>query len=141
MGTDADSEHDLIMLGLRTGKPFNLSTLSVCFQNTRGCKWLTSRLEEHEGELYFGEASALLHDALLDDPKPYRKDVKVLLGNLLHWASVAVPERFALDSPQHSQRIRLRNLGGSKKRQQGKGAKQIQKLNNRRAKLRSRSDG
>lgn len=65
-------------------------------------------LTKHENhELYFGEASVLLHNVLLNDPKPYRKEVKELLGNLLRWIEILKYEEICVDRPKHSQRIRL----------------------------------
>lgn len=36
-------------------------------------------------EASFGKYSSLLHDALLDDPKPFRKRVKELVSNMFNW--------------------------------------------------------
>jgi len=101
-----NSHHDFSMLGLIPKSGFDKSKLHDSFQEARCCRWLTARLRERE-QLYFGEASEMLHSALLEDPKPYRKDVKALVSNLFTWSSVVLPETFVLDSPQHSQRLRL----------------------------------
>ena len=46
-----------------------------------------------------------LHNALITDPKPYRKDVKQLLSNLLQMIiAIDMPE-IGVDRPNHSQRI------------------------------------
>lgn len=67
--------------------------------------WLLDQLEEKNGEIYFGELSARLHNALVTDPKPYRKDVKALLANLLQMiVSLDMPE-VGVDRPHHSQRV------------------------------------
>ena len=57
--------------------------------------------------MYFGQLTAELHDALVEDPKPYRKDVKTLLANLLAWAQTLRMEEVVIDKPSHSQRARL----------------------------------
>lgn len=103
---DENARHDLLLLSLGSGQPVTRE-LGVSFQNTSCCKWLTAKLVQHSGQLYFGEASELLHDALLEDPKPYRKDVKTLVHNLFSWARLTLPHIFVVDCPQHSQRIRL----------------------------------
>ena len=70
--------------------------------------WLLNTLGEHDGELYFGELTALLHSALVEDPKPYRKDVKQLLSNLLTLIVIWEMPEIIVDRPNRSQRIRLR---------------------------------
>ena len=57
--------------------------------------------------MYFGQLTAELHDALVEDPKPYRKDVKTLLANLLAWTQALRMEEVVIDKPSHSQRVRL----------------------------------
>ena len=49
--------------------------------------------------MYFGQLTAELHDALVEDPKPYRKDVKTLLANLLAWAQGLRMEEVVIDKP------------------------------------------
>jgi hypothetical protein len=41
----------------------------------------------------FGYLSSQLHEALLDDPAPYRKDVKYFVGILFEWMA-CMPECF-----------------------------------------------
>ena len=45
--------------------------------------WLLQTLMESGGEIYFGELSAKLHNSLVSDPKPYRKDVKIMLAQFV----------------------------------------------------------
>ena len=67
--------------------------------------WLIDQLTEKDGEIYFGELSARLHNSLVIDPKPYRKDVKRLLSNFLQLiVSLNMPE-VGVDRPSYSQRI------------------------------------
>ena len=70
--------------------------------------WLLNALNEHGKELYFGELSSLLHSALIEDPRPYRKDVKLLLSNLLSLIEALKMDEIIVDQPRHSQRVRLR---------------------------------
>ena len=67
--------------------------------------WLLDQLIEKNGEIYFGELSSKLHNALVTDPKPYRKDVKVLLSNLLQMIVALDMSEVGVDRPNHSQRI------------------------------------
>ncbi len=49
-------------------------------------KWLKGQLLKEESKsLRFGAISSRLHDALLNDPKPYRKEVKDFQVNLFNW--------------------------------------------------------
>ena len=71
--------------------------------------WLLNLLESEGGEVYFGRVSSLLHDNLLDDPVPYRSEVKKLVSNIYSWIELLTPHRISLivDTPNHSQRISL----------------------------------
>ena len=70
--------------------------------------WLLSKLKEHEGCMYFGAITQELHNALISDPKPYRKDVKLMLSNLLDLIEVLQMEEVVIDRPNYSQRVRLK---------------------------------
>lgn len=70
--------------------------------------WLLQTLKESGGEIYFGELSAKLHNTLVSDPKPYRKDVKVMLANLLSLIEKLEMEDIEIDRPNYSQRIKLK---------------------------------
>lgn len=70
-------------------------------------RWLVSTLKENGGCLFFGELSQKLHSSIVSDPKPYRKDVKQLLANLLSWIQILNVSDVIVDRPNHSQRIRL----------------------------------
>ena len=69
--------------------------------------WLLNILEKKGGESYFGELSSELHNALVEDPKPYRKDVKVLLSNLLNLIEKWSMSEIVIDRPNYSQRVRI----------------------------------
>jgi len=58
---------------------------------------------------YFGGVTAALHNTLVNDPKPYRKEVKDLLANTLGWIKALDINEIAIDTPNHSQRIRIVN--------------------------------
>lgn len=70
--------------------------------------WLIETLKENNGCIYFGELSAKLHDALVTDPKPYRREVKKMLANLLLLVETLKMEEIEIDRPNYSQRIRLK---------------------------------
>jgi len=80
-----DIEHDLNLLGL---DDFNvdIDILRSKFEDLKIIKWLKNQLEEEDSKsLRFGKISSLLHDALLNDPRPYRKEVKDFQVNLFDW--------------------------------------------------------
>lgn len=56
---------------------------------------------------YFGAITAELHNTLINDPRPYRKEVKELLSNMLGWIQELGMDEFVIDVPNHSQRIRI----------------------------------
>lgn len=54
--------------------------------NSRLLKWLQGIINTSSQEyISFGYITKKLHDAIVTDPKPYRKDIKVLVNNLLSW--------------------------------------------------------
>lgn len=77
------------------------------FRWSRAYLWMLKTLSENGGCLYFGEMSSYLHKSLVEDPRPYRKDVKNLLANMLNIASQLDMDEVIIDRPKHSQRIRL----------------------------------
>lgn len=78
----------------------------LSFQNSKPLIWLKNLLIENGDEMYFGEISANLHNALIADPRPYRKDVKIYLQNILNWIETLEIQDFVIDRPNYSQRIR-----------------------------------
>lgn len=69
--------------------------------------WLLNLIKEQDSqEMYYGVVTAALHRALLNEPKPYRKEVKQLLSNLLAWIDELEINELQIDRPNHSQRIR-----------------------------------
>ena len=48
-----------------------------------------------------------LHNAMVSDPKPYRRDVKNMLANLLLLIEKLDMEEIVIDRPNYSQRVRI----------------------------------
>ncbi len=69
--------------------------------------WLLTTIKESDDGLYFGVLSQKLHNALISDPKPYRRDVKLMLINLLNLVEKLEMEEVIIDRPNYSQRVRL----------------------------------
>lgn len=98
----ADIDHDLSLLGLDS-LPIKFEKLRVQFECSKPFCWFKNAVGE---EIYFGELTAILHNSLKDDPRPYRKDVKSLLQNMINWIQVLSSDMFIVDRPKNSQRIR-----------------------------------
>jgi hypothetical protein len=103
--------HDLSLLGMRkldSFKQLHLEDVAKRFRQTRAFNWLANILNNSsDGEMYFGELTAVLDQVLADDPKPYRKSIKVLLANLLAWVQVLPETGMEVDRPRFSQRVFL----------------------------------
>ncbi len=82
--------------------------LKSCLRWSSCYLWLLRQLADNNGELYFGELSVRLHDSIIADPKPFRKDIKLLLSNLLQLISELDMPEINIDRPNHSQRVSLR---------------------------------
>lgn len=102
-----DALHDLSLIGMTETESIDRTKLERLFRKSAIYKWLVKLLESNNGECYFGRLSAELHAALADDPVPQRRDVKVLLQNLLEWVGILEIKEISIDRPNHSQRIRL----------------------------------
>ena len=103
-------QHDLQLLGIPKNA-ISLESLAQAFRQTRSFSWLYNILDK-EGSLSFGGLTAALHNSLLDDPCPYRRDVKQLVSNLFFWAEND-PEIFGVSQPRHSKVIKLLRLDHS----------------------------
>ena len=84
------------------------SVLKEAFRWSNAYLWLLNMLRENDGCLFFGTITEKLHNALVSDPKPYRKDVKQLLANLLCMIDTLQMDEIMIDRPNFSQRVSLR---------------------------------
>lgn len=96
--------HDLDLFGLKAGHS-SLENAIGSFQTTKAFAWLGEEVKK-QGSISFGGLSKALHDALLDDPSPYRTQVKHLVAILFTWAE-RCPDSFEISRPRHSQVISL----------------------------------
>jgi HKD family nuclease len=87
--------------------PASIKTIKDCFLCSNCYLWLKKVLSENNGCLYFGALAELLHNTLFSDPKPYRKDVKEYLANLLSWIEFFEIDTIKIDRPNYSQRVQL----------------------------------
>lgn len=107
LNSNADLSHDLSLLGINIKDLENRQLIKTRIGLSTPYKWLKNTLNENNGELNFGTLSARLHECLADDPRPYRRDVKKILQNLLTWVSHFCGDEILVDQPNYSQRIRL----------------------------------
>ena len=83
------------------------SDIAEAMRSAKCYLWLLDLVKKQAPkEIYFGAATAALHNDLLNDPKPYRKEVKQLLSNLLIWINELEISELLVDRPKHSQRVR-----------------------------------
>jgi hypothetical protein len=99
--------HDLSLLCISESEANDLTVLRSSFRDSKIFRWFYAAMRAQEGGCYFGKATAILHDQLFDDPKPYRQEVKGLLANLLSWIDGLELEEIKIDRPNHSQRITI----------------------------------
>ena len=85
----------------------NISEFKDTFRWSNSYLWLVTVLEENDGCLYFGSITEKLHNSLVSDPKPYRRDVKHMLTNLLNLIERLHMDEVVIDQPNYSQRVRL----------------------------------
>lgn len=69
--------------------------------------WISIQINSKPNkEIYFGELSARLHEALKDDPTPYRSEIKNYLQNIVSYLSKTQTD-IKIDRPNYSQRFFL----------------------------------
>ena len=86
----------------------NIDKFKESFRWSNVYLWLLTTLKENDGCLYFGTLSEKLHNTLVSDPKPYRRDVKQMLANLLRLIEELNMEEIVIDRPNYSQRVSLK---------------------------------
>ena len=76
------------------------------FRNLDIYKWFINKIKsKDENFFYYGELSALIHNSLFDDPKPFRKDIKTLQTIFFNYIDFLKLEEFKIERPNHSQKI------------------------------------
>ena len=103
----AESKSDASLLSLPSGL-YDRQVIARRFSETKIFSLLKSLLEAEGGEIYFGALTAAIHNHLMEDPAPYRRDVKIIVKNLYSWVSYLGEHlSMVVDRPNHSERIRL----------------------------------
>lgn len=96
---------DIEFLDLKEG--WQEEDIRNAFLISRPYIWLKRLVSDNEKEMYFGKITEKLHEILVNDPRPYRKEVKELLANLLQWIQDLGIDEVLVDRPNHSQRVRV----------------------------------
>ena len=90
----------------------NFNNSKVDLKKNKAYQWLYRSLENTKNkERFFGELTSLLHDKLVEDPKPYRSSIKELLDDFLKYLKVHKDSNITFDEPNYSKRIFI-NLKG-----------------------------
>lgn len=99
---------DLSLLGVLNGK-FSNVLLAELFISTKIFSWVYSTIKKNGGTLSFGGLTAALHSALLENPAPYRKEVKVLVQNLYSWIKLVGVKATGVEvfKPNYSEILRI----------------------------------
>jgi hypothetical protein len=93
--TDEILEHDSEILGMDLVSEVDLVALKNSFEQSFPFRWLCRQLDQEDKKtsrgLNFGKLSSLMHNHMLDDPKPYRREVKDLVSNIFDWVEFLGP--------------------------------------------------
>jgi len=101
--------HDLELFGLSKSN-INEKNLKQAFETSKIFLWLLNYLKKTKNhEIYFGNLSSVIHQSLLDDPKPYRKEIKDLQINLYSFLKRFNFEKIIIDKPNISERIKFKD--------------------------------
>ncbi len=99
---------DLSLLGALSFEPSNKLLIEL-FINTKIFKWVYSIVKNNNGSLRFGGVTDALHNALFEDPAPYRSEVKKLVQNLYSWIRLAGSQSTGMEiyQPNHTEILRI----------------------------------
>ncbi|WP_369157186.1 phospholipase D family protein [Candidatus Thiodiazotropha sp. LNASS1] len=97
--------HDFDLLSLDIDA-LTAGSLRSGFKRTRLYLWVISQLRQNQ-EMNFGAFSQALHNALLDDPTPYRKEVKEFIATLFAWLEL-LSDEFEVTQHRKTSSVRLK---------------------------------
>jgi len=75
------------------------------FRASKAMRWLR-HLVQTSGDLRFGALSAAMHGVLLDDPVPYRSDVKKMVASIFEWVEFIDDPSLRIIPHRHTKSIR-----------------------------------
>tara|TARA_Y100000816_G_scaffold114134_1_gene79907 strand:- start:438 stop:1415 length:978 start_codon:yes stop_codon:yes gene_type:complete len=101
-----DLIHDRSLLNINSQDDLSLETIKLNFVNLDLYKWFIKQIKNKNNKSFsFGELSALIHNSLFDDPKPYRKEIKNLQANFIKFLEILKFENIKIERPKYSQVI------------------------------------
>jgi len=103
---DNDFRHDYQLFELDIDD-ISDAILKKKFRSSRVYAWLR-RIVDDNSSINFGGITQALHSALLDDPKPYRKDVKSFVEILFSWMAF-LEDEFILQKYKRTTSVSLIN--------------------------------
>ena len=105
-----DLIHDKSLLNINSDDDLSLETIRLNFVNLDLYKWFIKQIKNKDNKSFsFGELSALIHNSLFDDPKPYRKEIKNLQANFFKFLEILKFENLKIERPNYSQVITYLN--------------------------------
>jgi phosphatidylserine/phosphatidylglycerophosphate/cardiolipin synthase-like enzyme len=77
------------------------------FKKSKAYRWLKNQLIDNNSDrdLGFGKISSLIHDALTDDPIPYRSEIKEIQANLYKYISLYAMDEIEIYVPGRKSEI------------------------------------
>ena len=101
-----DLVHDKSLLNINNLDNVSLEIIKSNFVNLNLYKWFIKEIKNKDNKSFsFGELSALIHNSLFDDPKPYRKEIKSLQAIFIKFLEVLKFENIKIERPNYSQVI------------------------------------
>lgn len=101
-----DIIHDTSLLNIKNQNDLSLEILKSNFINLDLYKWFIKQIKNKDSQSFsFGELSALIHNSLFDDPKPYRKEIKNLQANFIKFLELLKFENIKIERPNYSKVI------------------------------------
>ena len=105
-----DLIHDRSLLNINSQDDLSLETIKLNFINLDLYKWFIKQIKNKDNKSFsFGELSALIHNSLFDDPKPYRKEIKNLQANFFKFLELLKFENLKIERPNYSQVITFKD--------------------------------
>ena len=101
-------DHDLNLFGL-DWENLDKKLIKSSFIKSKVYFWLINLLKKQDNkQIHFGNLSSIIQNSLLDDPRPYRKEIKDLQVNLFSYIKNLNLENLEISIPySRSERIKL----------------------------------
>ena len=106
---DESSLHDLSLLGIPLNV-FDREFIVSKFLHSKIFLFTSSVLKDNNGTISYGTLTAALHNALVEDPKPYRSEIKEkFINSIYSWIRLVGPEltNIRYERPNHSELLKF----------------------------------